>query len=80
MTAVDVAADRIAKPRGRRRHYNATDVVQMLADGYGLQPIASFYGIRLSSLGRTMRQLKAEQKVKTSPQLVAHYLRNGWID
>ena len=66
--------------RGPKRKYDPTEVLQKLADGSTVQNIAREYAIRPSSMRTTLHILMQDHKVVTITQLVAHYLRNGWID
>ena len=73
-------ATRKPKRRGPRRKYDPNEVLQKLADGGTIQDIAKQYLVRPSSMRTTLHALMQEHKVSTIIQLVAHYLRNGWID
>lgn len=66
--------------RGPKRKYDPLDVLQKLADGDSLQMIARQHAVRPSSMRTTLHGLMVTHKVSTIIQLVAHYLRNGWID
>lgn len=65
---------------GPKRKYDPTEVLQKLADGGTVQTIAKEHAVRPSSMRTTLHSLMSEHRVLTITQLVAHYLRNGWID
>lgn len=66
--------------RGPKRRYDPVEVLQGLADGETVQHIARQYQIRPSSMRTTLHIMMTQHHVRTITQLVAHYIRNGWID
>ena len=65
---------------GPKRRYNYVAVVQGLADGNSLAALATHVGRSRDGVSTVVARLKKVYGVKTTPQLVAHFLRNGWID
>lgn len=69
-----------AARRGPKRKYNVVDVVQFMADGATMQAIAARYGVTPYTIRHTLKAYMEQNKVRTTTQLVAHFLRNGWVD
>jgi hypothetical protein len=71
------------KPRGPGRPQTGDSVklVQALADGHRIAEASVIAGVASEkAAAMLLRKLQKACKVTTNFQLVAHYVRNGWID
>lgn len=66
--------------RGPRPTYDRTELIQKIADGETVRAIARQSGIHFAVLQRLLHDLRRRLGLRTNAQLVAHCLRNGWID
>ena len=66
--------------RGRRRKYDEVALVQGIADGLSIAQAGQTMGIPFATINPILMRMRAEHRVKTTSQLVAHFLRNKWID
>lgn len=71
---------RFVRKRGRPAAVQPYQLVQMLADGNTLVTIAEEFKVTVATIKNWTFRLRKQHRVFTLPQLVAHYLRNGWID
>jgi DNA-binding NarL/FixJ family response regulator len=65
---------------GPQRKYDPKEVLQFLADGETITFVAKRYNVTGQAIRWVLHRLIKKNGVKTTTQLVAHYLRNGWID
>lgn len=65
---------------GQRPTWDDVEVVQALADGEVMTKFARTRGRKYSGLNDFLLRLRVRAGIKTNAQLVAHYIRNGWID
>jgi len=65
---------------GRPHSCDPVGIVQMLADGRSIRSVAEVYGVHSSTVRVAITRLRDLYKIKTTSQLVAHFLRNGWVD
>lgn len=56
------------------------ELVQGLADGRTLNDLSRDRGNMRVTMNVLAHRLRKKHRVKTNGQLIAHYLRNGWID
>lgn len=68
------------RPRGRRRSCDYAEVVQALADGLSIQKASKKLGLPFGTVRGICDRLRYKYGMKTAAHLVAHFLRNGWID
>lgn len=66
--------------RGPKRKYNPIEVIQLLADGSTTHAVAQKYGVRSDTIRVILHSFMKQHNVHTTTQLVAHFLRNGWVD
>jgi DNA-binding NarL/FixJ family response regulator len=77
---IDDEARRQGSKRGPKRKYQPVEVIQLLADGTTIFLIAQKYGVMPGTIRVTIHNFMKQYKVNTTAQLVAHFLRNGWVD
>lgn len=65
---------------GRKRRYNYNEVVQRLADGQTMDVIAVSMNTSRRGVEGVVKRLRNQYQMKNVTHLVAHFLRNGWID
>lgn len=75
-------AERTRKLPGRPRQPLSTYywVIQRLADGATYQDIADTEGLSYQVVADLVSRARRVADLKTNYQLLAHCLRNGWID
>jgi DNA-binding CsgD family transcriptional regulator len=66
--------------RGPKPKYNLIDVIQLLADGITVIQVAHKYGVLPGTIRQALNHFMRINKVRTISQLVAHSVRNGWVD
>lgn len=69
-------------PRGEGQvsKLDPDEVVQMLADGKTVKVISQALRCHVNTVSNLVKSLRKKTGLKTSCQLVAHYVRNGWVD
>ena len=55
-------------------------IVQGLADGLNVIEAGKIAGLTESGTRQALTNLRRQCRVRSNCQLVAHYVRNGWID
>lgn len=79
----DVTASTYTPEVGRPRLYSQTALValvQGLADGKTITQACVAAGMQYRTGDNALAQLRKRHAVKNTTHLVAHFLRNGWID
>lgn len=66
--------------RGRRRKFDEVAFLQAVADGKSITEAGRSVGMACTTINAVLIRLRRENGVKTTTQLVAHFLRNRWID
>ena len=71
-----------ARKRGPKRKYKyySVDVIQLLADGATISAVAQKYGVLPNTIRTILHNFMKQHNVHTRTQLVAHFIRNGWVD
>lgn len=78
---LDLTPPRIREPKtGRKICYDHVLIIQALADGETYASYARKVGRSQTGVRAFVERLRTQHNVWTTAQLVAHYLRNGWID
>lgn len=80
MSMVAVSEQETTLRRGPKRKYDPIEVVQSLADGFSIGVLAQKYDVSTGTIRVNLHMLVRHYQVKNTVQLVAHFLRNGWID
>lgn len=65
---------------GAPRKYNYNALVQGLADGKTVAEAAEAIDMNVFTAPGIVTYLRKQHRVTNIPHLVAHYIRNGWID
>lgn len=76
----DVNTTLARKAPGVKRRHDYTALLQALADGQLISDAADSLGIPPHTASNILGILRKRYKAINTVQLVAHYLRNGWID
>lgn len=83
MSMVSYVGQEQAARRGRKPNWSPEQIktlVQGLADGCTLEEAAQPLAMSRKGGENVLRRLRQRFDLKTNTQVVAHYLRNGWID
>lgn len=76
---IDVHEERLIGNRTMRT-YDGKKIVQALADGKRIAEIADGADRKYHGLQDFIKRLRRRHGLRTTYQLVAHYVRNGWVD
>jgi transposase len=77
--AIDPAPGGV-KPRKMPRTISPAVLMQTFADGMTVDEVAMHFQVSIAAVHLIIRKLRAQYSIRTTHQLVAHFLRNGWID